>query len=435
MGLPFPAAGYRPGSAGYKPAGTGYKPPPGSQRRSLGSSTYRARLPLGQPGLAGNFARPAAAAFTSAAAPSWWRTAARGISLGARFTPWGRVVFTAWEMSRWWLQMNRLWRYGRLNTAGWQLFSSCGIAPLFSGAGATQLCGTAVNVANTIRFAYQHNRLNSSISYYGQVAFLVGQWICRRAETWIRPSGNTTLTPVPHYAPRPQTRPMPMPQIDPFVPPYNVEPEPEPVPYPVIPRLRPNPYRAPNERPDRGNDPESHPNNQNRVKPRRIPRGVTWEVGSGDSEPLPNGRPRPIPKPRPSPNPLPARPPRGRPSKERKATAVTLSGTVIGRIVSGLTESGDLINAFWESIPLRYRAHYFDKDGVMRPIYVGFKQKLADVYEHWDKVSMSELAKNLALENFEDWAFGRMGQIGADAAAEFGDITGRPVGFQFGPLH
>lgn len=114
---------------------------------------------------------------------------------------------------------------------------------------------------------------------------------------------------------------------------------------------------------------------------------------------------------------------------------MAIGGTVVGKIISGLTESGDALNAVWESIPLRYRAHYFDKEGVMRPIRVGFKKKLADIYNYWDKVSLSDLARNLALEQAEDFVFGKIGGIGANAAAEFGDVTGRPVGFQFGPLH
>lgn len=342
-----------------------------------------------------------------------------GLTWAARGTLWPFRVGYSGTLTAW--RLYNMMRMARLKATGWVLQSQCpGVEPLWSpGSGASQLCGVGVHVgALRSQMFLADRRTQNSLSTYGGFFWAVGNFLCRRSETWIR---NVVLTPglAPRIMqhPRPRVRPLPFPQVDPFTPPHQQEPVPRPVPWKAIPGIKLNPWRAPGEQPERGNQSNAPPLGR-----------TEWEFDS-DKLRNPMFQPTPRPRTRPAANPKPADKPR---TKERKVRAVSLAGTAIGKVISNLTETGDALNAFWDSIPLRYRAHYFDKDGVMKPIYVGFKQKLRDIYNYWDKVSLPDLARNLALNQAEDWVFGKIGGINAAASAEFGNMTGRPVGFQFG---
>lgn len=317
-----------------------------------------------------------------------------------------------------------MYQHGRLNNAGWVLQSSCpGVAPIWAGGTASQLCGVGVSVIALMATTYTRNRATqNSVSLYGDFFISFGQFLCRRAETWIRNGGNVWLAPRHAYRPRPHPERTPYPAVDPPAQPYMINPDPEPLPWLAIPYMgKPNPWRAPNFRREPGYSAPGQPVPSHDWVPR-------WE-------PNPKLAGNPIPVKR---VPLVLRPPKTKTEKERKVAA-TLRGTVVGNVVSGVTESGDAIDAFWRSLPpeINRRQDGFDKFG--RPVYKyvrrSFPNKMKDIWEHWEDVSLTELAQQLALEKAEDWMFGRMGSHGAEAVQASGEWTARPVGFSFGPLH
>lgn len=432
MNLPYPTPGYRdmqriPGYQRWPshsasanmprlPAGSWAPLPAGS------GSGWQVPKPWWNPPAGANWRNPSNFGF-HAASPKWWQTASNGLSWGAR-----RALAPFWlsfdaTMLAW--RLFNMMRKARLRTFGWTLLSQCpGVEPLWSpGAGASQLCGVGVHVG-ALRISSQIaiRATQVSLSTYGAFFWAVGNFLCRRSETWTRNLQDTPgLAPRILHKQRPHTRPYPFPAVDPFIQPHQNLPDPMPLPWHAIPGLRLNPWRAPGEQPERG------------YSPSPSPVGRTEWTFHPSMEYNPKLRTRPLPRPRLRPPRFP-RPPKAR-EKEKKVRAFSIAGSAIGKIISGITESGDFVGAVWESIPLRYRAHYFDKEGVMRPIRVGFKQKLRDIYENWEKIRLPDLAKNLLLEQAEDFVFGKIGGINAAASQQFGNMTGRPVGFQFGHLH
>lgn len=316
---------------------------------------------------------------------------------------------------------SKLFAWSRLpnSTEGWVVQSQCPNPALIGIlGGGSQLCGAGVDLLALIALD-RANRVNNpnlgSISFYGTPLSFFAGWKVRRAITFIRNTGTYTAPGIPFRnrpVPTPNRPPRPVPTIPPMADPWPFPgvPAPDPIPLPhwAIPGRRENPNRAPSERRQAGNNPGFSSSPRQSV-----------EVWPGVSP----GRGRPaVPKPLPQP-PVRPRPPRPN-EKERKARAISISGTVVGAVFSKFTEGLDFVNAFWRSIPEKYRGKYNKS----------VPKKLADIWKYWDKVSLSDLAVNLALEQGEDMIFGGIGSINREASRQFGAATGRPVGFQFGPL-
>lgn len=434
MSFPYPAA-YRQGQT------TGFQRSPATTAPTAPGATW---------GFGAAPARPASNDNTPR--NSAYRTvigSVRGGAWGAFKLIWGHPAVR--ELI---IRGSHLYAYSRLPyvASGWSVLSSCSTPALMTfGTGASQLCGIAVDLQSLRQGAVTANPNAGTRSWYGDLSFsVIGQaWRVRRAVTFIRNTG-TLLGPRAVMKPRTNPRPRrnPYPEYAPWIPeqvdpwPFPGVPAPEawPPPYWTIPGIQPNPWRAPSERRQAGNSPNPAP-----------VRGRSWEVWPGTAPTRARPRVRPRPLPRPARNPKPP----SKNEKERKVRAVTVAGTAVGSFFSKFTESTDIVNAVWESIPHEKRGcrpnpnpgdvrfaggRYGTRPGM--PYTTGawicprksLKNKMRDIYEHWESIKLSDLAVNLALEQGEDLVFGGIGSIGRDAAQAFGDWTGRPVGFQFGPL-
>lgn len=361
-----------------------------------------------------------------------WATAARGL---------GRNIFRrtqagiAWDLAK---QMaptiqryitfgTQLWWSQVMNTGGWTLQSSCPFPGVFSvPLGGTQLCGVGVPLLVLIAQANSNPAFPLHISTYGPpVTFAGGGFNVRRSQTWVRTAGNTGRAPRYWYTrPNPARRPLAVPPaVEPWPFPFTPAPNPWTVPYRAIPRHKPNPNRAPSERRDRNNGPNRNP------APHK-----QWEITPGNRDPR-TGQPH-KPRLRDAPDLHPKNRKKEKNEKERKARAVGVGGTLPGQLVSALTEAGDVINAFWKSLPPQRRGCFANpKTRMMVCPRRSLENKMRDLYDHWEELRFDELVENLVLNQIEDYVFGQLGHVNAQAAREFGNMTGRPVGFQFGHLH
>lgn len=186
-------------------------------------------------------------------------------------------------------------------------------------------------------------------------------------------------------------------------------PTPAPVPFPAIPGRVPNPNRSPTEQTEFGNEP---PN------PQPAP-----EVPTPGVIVLPTpGNPTPEPSPSPQPNtPFPGPPATSR-TRERKVI-LALAG-VPARIVSAATETKDVIDAFWSAMPEQFqRAHKFRYGRLTRP-----HEKALLIWENLDQLDIGAAITNLAWEQLEDMAYGRLGKLQARAARKRRAMHGFTLG-------
>lgn len=93
--------------------------------------------------------------------------------------------------------------------------------------------------------------------------------------------------------------------------------------------------------------------------------------------------------------------PPGPKRKERKATMYGLDNqSLAGRIVGAVGEFGDFVESFYETLP------DWCKVGDRT-----LQDKVATLYQHWDKVDLARAFNNLVLNQAEDAFFGRLGQL------------------------
>lgn len=206
-----------------------------------------------------------------------------------------------------------------------------------------------------------------------------------------------------------------VPSVDPeLLPITQPVPTPAPLPYPAIPWRRPNPDRAPGFRPERGPVPLRLPRVGDR--PREVsltPRGAVPLAPVGRNNRL-----------------------RGR---ERKFIANVPAASALGRIVNGITEAVDAIEAFHEALPPWARNAYTRVPGtaggrgiakpppheMLRDIVEAVPQMDMSDFDEWMEKSLINLAKN----ELVDRAFGRAGRALGRASRRFD----RPVGLATGP--
>lgn len=197
-------------------------------------------------------------------------------------------------------------------------------------------------------------------------------------ESWTRPGG--VGVPIPKIRPRllPRPRPYnPREQLEPrIVPPNSPMPKPYPLPRPLVPTV-PDPSQ---------------------------PRDERTEMG-----PLPKPRPDVLP-------PRSTEPPRGG-TKERKVQNKIINGGL--RIINLITESVDAINALYDALP----DHIKERRATPQ-------RKATLLYRHYDEIDIPQAIFNLITENLLDYFYGQIGQLNAEASAEWFDYK---RGFSAGP--
>lgn len=145
--------------------------------------------------------------------------------------------------------------------------------------------------------------------------------------------------------------------------------------------------------------------------------------------------------------PAPARPPvnhwskpPGRSSKERKWH---IMNSRLVRVVWGAfgsaTEASDLIDALWDALPKSAKSGYYRLHGKGGKVFwkwrhkVDMKTKARDLWRNYDKLDLSEAIKNIAFDQLQDAAIGKLGKTAQEKARPVLEMLGRPVGFGFGP--
>lgn len=234
-------------------------------------------------------------------------------------------------------------------------------------------------------------------------------------EQWYRPVAGGPVIPSVDPAepfPKPQYQQAPggplIPALDPLgLPIAAPHPTPRPVPYRMIPERRPNPNRSPDEQPQ--------------TRPRRIPR-------------IPPDPPTPVEEivvPR-----SPSKPPYTRPTehvrakpgpriRERKLYTSVKSGTPLAMVLSLLTESLDLLNAFYKSLP---------KDLQQRGLnpFEKFMVVVENLDAYAGRARVGTLMTNIIAEIIEDEGYGRLGKAAARANQRLGTHLQRGPGDELG---
>lgn len=86
--------------------------------------------------------------------------------------------------------------------------------------------------------------------------------------------------------------------------------------------------------------------------------------------------------------------------------------------VNGITETQDVLNAFWDALPpeiqRKYLEAYRNSAGELKWTN-SINDRNRAVYEHFDKVGMVEALRNLAKNQIEDYIYGRLGSAQAKA--------------------
>lgn len=267
-------------------------------------------------------------------------------------------------------------------------------------------------------------------------------------EQWYRDAGGSPVSiPAATQLPQglPRTRPMPWPDyvpypaIDPLpIPPLVPQPVPTPLPYRAIPYRRPNPARAPSERPDSG---RRTGRDGGFRRPEQPGDEFDWEYWRKqirrrkskyksppvrerviERDPV-TGKPRPSPAPKPG---VHVRRPPQRNERERKYVAKFPK--LLEDLLGLATESLDLLDAFFKALDPATRRQYRWKDSDPW-------ERLVFVVNNLDKVRLVPLVQNITSMLLEDAAIGRLGKVGAKANQSlfenFGiDLQGRmPKGY------
>jgi hypothetical protein len=145
--------------------------------------------------------------------------------------------------------------------------------------------------------------------------------------------------------------------------------------------------------------------------------------------------------------------PRTKPEKgvmERKALTHGRFHRAIKRLVNGVTETMDVFNCAYESLPDDIKGYKklppvrveispgvfkeipritFGGEQAVKKPFRRQHTKAKILYENYDKMDLGAFAKCLATNHLEDWAIGTL----ASKAGPFGGKYGRPIGFTSGP--
>lgn len=109
--------------------------------------------------------------------------------------------------------------------------------------------------------------------------------------------------------------------------------------------------------------------------------------------------------------------------------------TPAGQIANVLGETQDWAEAFYEALPEDLRKQ-LERDGEVDKVKTrqrGYSRKPQDmmwaVWNHWDKLDWSKVIQNIAWNQLEDAAYGRLGKVVGKANR----ARGAPAGITLGP--
>lgn len=105
--------------------------------------------------------------------------------------------------------------------------------------------------------------------------------------------------------------------------------------------------------------------------------------------------------------------PPGRKEKERKTKLGAVGGTAAARIVNMTTESLDFLDALWDALPEEIKrkgarhnrslAEKLERKGRKR-----YSEKVKDVWNHFDKINLTDALENIIKNQVEDFVIGKM---------------------------
>lgn len=116
---------------------------------------------------------------------------------------------------------------------------------------------------------------------------------------------------------------------------------------------------------------------------------------------------------------------------ERKVALSTNSfavGRAVNRLFNLVSESGDLIEAFWEALPDKHVARERAKRHGKNPTMT---EQLRQLYRHWNEVDLREALGNALMNHLEDKAIGKLGKATQDAYRK--TPGARRIGITTGP--
>lgn len=207
------------------------------------------------------------------------------------------------------------------------------------------------------------------------------QWpelVPAQAPTWLPSTG-------PRWSPDPLSNPILQPAAEPVAPPVRG-------PRPgrrTNPATRTNPFRSPTE--------------QTQVGPGR------QHPGSVSPVPPPSDRTSQVSSPRQPPGPG---------KKERKMKVAVNNSSFGGRLIGGLGELADAVNAMHDALPKELQLKY-----------ATIPEKALQVYRHINEVDLNEAVMNMLANQGEDRFIGKTGQD----TAVLNDRLGNPGGVTLGP--
>ena len=137
------------------------------------------------------------------------------------------------------------------------------------------------------------------------------------------------------------------------------------------------------------------------------------------------------------------KPPAGEKHAKFQAASVAVFRQV-GAIFGTVTEVADFTDALWDALPPSAKSGYIQVRSYNRATKkwgkrwkkihnVSMQRKQIDLFQHADQLDILAAAKNVAVNQLQDALIGKFGSKQQEAAKEYLNQIGRPVGFGTGP--
>lgn len=137
------------------------------------------------------------------------------------------------------------------------------------------------------------------------------------------------------------------------------------------------------------------------------------------------------------------KPPAGEKHAKFQAASVAVFRQV-GAIFGTVTEVADFTDALWDALPPSAKSGYIQVRSYNRATKkwgkrwkkihnVSMQRKQIDLFQHADQLDILAAAKNVAANQLQDALIGKFGSKQQEAAKEYLNQIGRPVGFGTGP--
>lgn len=298
----------------------------------------------------------------------------------------------------------------------WRLVADCGF-PRSKLIRMTWTCGVPRTKPDAIPFDFAYfGGLPQLAVYYhpvgvntdGDILYVMSQyWNAVTQQPQAVPTNFPRHSPLPDPFGDPFAPPVePMPSKDPMrVPPASPQPTPQQLPWKELPGRVINPYTP--ERTDWGYHPAPAP------VPWSPPAPTDWELYP-DPHQLEPQTPT-VPGGQPGRDPVIPRPP-GKGEKERKLRP---KGTrAILRFANFVSEGVDLMDAIYWALPKKYTSSKHNGT-----------QRAEQLWKHFDEVDLNKALENIAINEWQDRIFGKIGQRVGERAR----LDGRPASWLAGP--